>query len=87
MFNVLFLMGEILMKLRILVKKYSEPTKEQCEALMSTDPRISTISQAYSKLCKSPTQDLQYCKELRNPINGEVTEYWENVPVVVEEVI
>ena len=29
---------------------------------------------------------LQYCNELRNPITGEVTEFWYDVPVVIQEV-
>lgn len=66
------------MNLRILVRTYPEPTKEQCEALMEADPSIRTISSAYGKLKKQPTQDLQY----RCPKDDN----WYNVPVIVEEV-
>ena len=73
------------MQLRVLIKRCMEPTKEQCEDLMAQDKSVHTLSQAHAKLKKPTEQHLQYCKQLVSPITGEVTEYWENIPVVMEE--
>lgn len=69
------------MKLRWLVKKYPQPTKEAVVALWNNGKEGLTMSRALEQLTRKDEGSLQVWVG-----EGSGTWGWEDVPIVIEEV-
>lgn len=75
-----------MMKLRWLIKKYPQPSKEAVLALWNNGKDGLTISKCVDMLSKKDETNLQVGYEVTDMSSGETIEYWTDVPIVVEEV-
>lgn len=74
------------MRLRWLIRKYPQPSREAILAEWDNGSDGRTIGEVIDEMCPKDERVLQVQHHYINQDNGEVVDIWVDIPVFVEEV-